>query len=80
MTYGLYTAQTARSIHDIVLGPRSVQTDTEGLYEDNYEPIWFLVKMTETLRYADSDVSNGSYQTVQAYDKEMRLLSLSLAF
>ena len=55
MTYGLYTEQTAKSIHDVVLGPQSVQTDTEGLYDDNYEPIWFLVKMTETLRYADSD-------------------------
>jgi len=33
-----------------------------------------------SIRYADSDVDNGSYQTGAAYDKEARLISLSLAF
>jgi len=33
-----------------------------------------------SIRYADSDVDNGSYQTGAAFDKQMRLVSLALAF
>jgi len=33
-----------------------------------------------SFRYADSDVDNGSYQTGTAFDKEARILSVSLAF
>jgi len=33
-----------------------------------------------SIRYADSDVSNGSYQTGAAFDKEARLISIALAF
>jgi outer membrane protein OmpU len=33
-----------------------------------------------SIRYADSDVDNGAYQTGTAFDKEMRVLSLALAF
>jgi len=33
-----------------------------------------------SVRYADSDVSNGSYQTGTAFDKDARVLSIALAF
>ena len=33
-----------------------------------------------SIRLAETDVSNGSYQTTNAYDKDARVLSVSLAF
>ena len=33
-----------------------------------------------SLRYAETDVSNGSYQTLSSYDKDARTISVSLAF
>ena len=33
-----------------------------------------------SMRYADTDVSNGSYQTTTQYDKDARVISVSMAF
>ena len=33
-----------------------------------------------SIRYATTDVTNGSYQTTNAYDKDAQIVSVSLAF
>ena len=33
-----------------------------------------------SIRYADLEVDNAAYQTTKAYDKDARVISVSLAF
>ena len=33
-----------------------------------------------SIRFADTDVTNGSYQTTNMYDKDAKVISVSLAF
>ena len=65
--YGIYTEQTARKIHNAVLGDESVAPSE--IYSEDYEPVWFYAKLTETLLYpdpAESKPEETGYTTATA--------------
>jgi hypothetical protein len=56
MGFGIYTEETARRIHNAVLGSEPISGDE--LYGPDYESRWFYAKLTETLLYPDTGETN----------------------
>jgi hypothetical protein len=63
-------------------------TSQQGLVAANLEAVHMEIESWQiaytiggaSLRYATTDVSNGSYQTTNAYDTDAKIVSVSLAF
>ena len=53
-------------------------TETVHMVIESYQVAYTMGGVS--MRFADTDVSNGSYQTTNDYDKDARVLSVSLAF